>query len=238
MDVIINPGRLGYEVQFSTPSLDLLERSTELLRSFYNHLGSQFSLSSSDLYVSEGSSLADTSVRVALFGGNGRIEVTVDELSFEFENLQTVSDIAICQDCLAASERVIEEFWSDMNFGSAVATLNYFVELGDEIESASDYLSRLTGPGISLDLGEIEGAIKHPGIRLEIENEDERWDTFIGTDRHVGEKKILSVSAISMFDDDSSVQGAENRVDLLNRLISLYFKGIGLNVSIYPLTST
>ena len=237
MDVIANPERLSYEVQFSTPSLDLPERSTELLRSLYNRLGSQFLLSPGDLHVSGGSSLADTSVRVDLFGGNGRIEVTVDELSFEFENLQTVSNIAICQDCLAASERVIEGFWSDMNFGPAVATLNYFIELGDEIESASDYLSRLTGPGISLDLGEIEGAIKHPGIRLEIENEGEKWDMFIGTERHAGEKKLLLVYATSMFDDDSAVQGAENRVDLLNRLIDLYFRGIGLNVSIYPLPS-
>lgn len=231
MNATAKPERLNYEVRFSTPSLDLPERSTELLRSFYNHLGSQFSVSPSDMHVSGGPSLADTSVRVALFKGNGRIEVTVDELSFEFENLQRVSDIEICQDCLAASEQAIQEFWSDMNFDAAVATLNYIVELGDEIESASDYLSRLTGPGISLDLGEIEGAVEHPGILLEIENETEKWGVFISTDRHIGEKKSLLVSVFSKFDDDSAVQGAKNRIDLLSRLIDLYFKRIGLNVS-------
>ena len=231
MDVIVKPARLGYEVQFPTPSLDLPERSTELLRAFYNHLGSRFSLSPGDLRVSGGPSLADISVRVALFGGDGRIEVTVDELSFEFENLQKVSNIAICQDCLTMSEQAIREFCPSMNFDAAVATLDYIVELGDGIESASDYLSQVTGSGISLRLGEIKGAIKHPGIRLEIENETEKWDVFIGTDRHIGEKKSLSVSVFSMFDDDSAVQGAKNRVDLLNRLIDLYFKGIGLNVT-------
>ena len=233
MDAIAKPRKLGYEAQFSTPSFDLPGRLTELLQSLYRNLEPRFLISPGDLHVWGGESLAGVGLRVDIFGGSGRVEVTVDKLSVDFGNLQTASDIAICQDCIAASEKTIQEFWPDMNFEFAFANLSYVVELGDGIESASDYLLRLTAPGISLDLEGIEGAVEHPGIRLGIENEKEKWDISISTELGISEKKSIFVPTFATFHDNSAVQGAKNRIDLLIRLVDLYFKGIGLNVSTY-----
>lgn len=237
MDAIAKPGGLGYEARFSAPLFDLPGRSTELLRSLHGELGTRFSISPGDMHVWGGASLADVRLRVDMFGERGRIEVTVDKLLCDFDNLLTASDIAICQDCIVASERVIQESWPDMNFEFASMNLNYTVELGNGIDSASDYLSRVTAPGISLDLKEIDGAVKRQGIRLEIENEKGKWRVFITSDPRIGEKKSIFVSISAMFGSDSAVQGVEKRVDLLKRLVDLYFKGIGLNVSVYSSNS-
>lgn len=237
MDAIARPMRLGYEAQFSAPSFDLPGRSTELLQSLYGNLATRYSISPGDMHVLGGSSLADTSVRVALFGGSGRIDVTVDKLSIDFDKLLTDSDIEICKDCITTSEQTIQEFRSDMNIDVTFANLNYTIELGDGIESASDYLSQVAAPGISLDLKEIEGAVAHPGIRLGIENENEKWSVSISAEQRVGEKKSISVSIFATFNGDSAVHRAANRIDLLSRLIDLFCKGIGLNVSVYSLNS-
>lgn len=230
MDAIAKPRKLGYEAQFSAPSFDLPGRSTELLQSLYGNLETRFLISPGDMHVFGGTSLADVRLRVDMFGGSGRIDVAVDKLSIDFDKLLTDSDIEICKDCIATSEQTIQEFWSDMNIDLTFANLNYTVELGDGIESANDYLSRVAAPGISLDLKEIEGAVAHPGIRLGIENENEKWSVSISAEQRVGEKKSISVSIFATFDSDSTVHGAANRIDLLSRLIDLYCKGIGLNV--------
>ena len=194
-------------------------------------LESRFSISPGNMHLWAGTSLADVRLRIDMFGGRGQIEVAVDKLSIDFDNLKTASDIAICQDCVAASEQTIQGFWPDMNFAFSFVNLNYTVELGDGIESARDYLSQLTVPKISLDLADIQGAVERPSIRLDIENEKEKWDVSISSERRVGGKKSIFVSIIATFHGDSTVHGAKNRIDLANRLIDLYFKGIGLNVS-------
>ena len=222
---------LEYEADFSAPLFDLFARNTEVLRSFHEGIGSSYPVRSSDMQISRGDRLSEVRVRISLFGGNGLIDVTADRLSISFEHMRTEEQAAICKECISLSEQALKRIFPDLTAHIVTLSPTLFLRLGDGSVSARSHLAQVTGSGISTDLSGFGGAICHPCVNLEIENEDEHWNADFHAYGKWGSEPSLIASCRVMYDENGTIRGLDDRFRHVDRLLATLLGGLGLEVS-------
>ena len=219
---------LTYEVEFATPSFDLPNSNVSVLKAFYETLHPRFLINAPDLQVTGGNLLSDVHVRITLFNGNGTIDISVDRMSLAFNNLRTRGDLTTCKDCTSLSEKALQKSLPAVSAHLIAIKPTVFLELQGERQIAHNYLSRLPGSSIKLDLSAFGSVVQHPGINLEVENFEDRWNAIFHAfqDRTKMSSLILSCSAAYLA--DGTVRGLENRANHLEQLLNAFLDSIGL----------
>ncbi|MCY3729425.1 MAG: hypothetical protein OXF97_10590 [Nitrospira sp.] len=219
---------LTYEVEFATPSFDLPSSNVSVLKAFYETIHPRFRINTRDMHVAGGNLLSDVRVRVTLFNGNGIIDISVDRMSLAFNNLRAREDVTICRDCISLSEDALQKSLPAVSVRTVSIKPTLFLELNGEQEDDGNYLSRLPGASIHLDLSAFGNATQHSGVNLEVENSEEKWDALFHAFQDRTNTSSLILSCHVFYRADGKVRGLENRVNHLQQLLKAFLDSIGL----------
>ena len=219
---------LTYEVEFATPSFDLPISNVNVLRVFYETIHPRFPINPPDMHVAGGNSLSDVHVRITLFNGNGIIDISVDRMSLAFNNLRTKSDLTICKDCISLSEEALQKSLPAVSARIIAIKPTLFLELQGGEQNASNYLSQLPGSSIELDLSAFGSAVQHPGINLEVDNIEEKWNAVFHAFQDRTKMSFLTLFCSAVYRADGTVHGLENRANHLDQLLKTFLDSIDL----------
>lgn len=230
MEAIVEWMDLEYEADFSIPLFDLPVRNTEILRSFHEGISPWCPIRPADMQIFHGERLSEIRIRIALFGGNGVIDMTADSLSISFNNMQIENQAAICKECISLSEHALGRVFSDLAVDTVTLNPTLFLRLGGGSVSARSHLTQVAGSDISIDLSGFGGAICYPCVNLEIESDDKHWNADFHAYGKWGTDPSMITSCRVMYDENGVVQGLEDRLRHVERLLASLFNGIGLEV--------
>lgn len=230
MEAVVEWMDLEYEADFSIPLFDLPARSTEILRSFHESISPSYPIRSADMQIFHGERLSEIRIRIALFGGNGLIDMTADSLSIKFSHMRIEDQAAICRECISLSEQAMGRVFTDLTVNVVTLNPTLFLRLSGGSVNARSHLAQVAGSGISIDLTGFGGAICHPCVNLEIENDDEDWNADFHAYGEWGTGPSMSASCRVMYTEDGAIQGLEDRLLHVERLMASLFNGIGLEV--------
>ncbi len=219
---------LTYEVEFATPSFDLPISNVSVLKAFYETIHPRFPINAPDMHVSGGNLLSDVHVRVTLFNGNGIIDVSVDRMSLAFNNLRTEKDLTICKDCISLSEEALHKSLPAVSPRIIAIKPTVFLELNGGQENVANYLARLPGSNVKLDLSSFGSAVQHPGVNLEVNNFEERWNAIFHAFQDRTKTSSLTLFCSAVYRADGTVRGLENRANHLEQLLKTFLDSIGL----------
>lgn len=219
---------LLYEVEFASPSFDLPTSNVNVLKAFYETIHPRFPISAPDMHVTGGNLLSDVHVRVTLFSGNGIIDISVDRMSLTFNNLRTESDLTICKDCISLSEEALHKSLPTVSARIIAIKPTVFLELQGGEQNASNYLSQRPGSSIELDLSAFGSAVQHPGVNLEVDNIEEKWNAILHAFSDRTKTSLLTLFCSTVYRADGKVRGLENRANHLKQLLKTFLDSIGL----------
>lgn len=222
---------LNYEIEFSAISFDLPERGLALLKSIHANVNPQFSIAATDMHVLGGNSLSDIRVRVFMFNRTAQIEVTMDRCTISFVNLLEDGHLTVCKTCISLIEKALKDVLTNVQFDAAIIKPIIYLELGRGESNASNYLTSLTTPNSRGSLDEIGSVTVHPGINIEVENEEERWNVILNAFRDRAEDSSLIVSCHALYSERGKIHGLESRSEHLKLLINAFLNNIGLDFS-------
>lgn len=225
---------MTYDVEFAAPAFDLPSNNTSVLKAFYETIHPRFPINSRDMHVAGGNSLSDVHVRITLFNGNGVIDISADRMSLVFNNLRTIEDLTTCKDCFSLSEEALQKSLPAVSSHTIAIKPTLFLELQGGEHNASEYLSQLLRSSIQIDLSAFGNTIQHPGVSLEVENFEEKWNATFHAFRDRIKASALIVSGQANYRTDGTVRGLENRVNHLDVLLMAFANGIGLELEGSP----
>ena len=128
--------------------------------------------------------------------------------------------------------RLKKKIFPDLAVHIVTLSPTLFLRLGDGSVSAHRHLAQVAGSGISTDLSGFGGAICHPCVNLEVENEDEHWNAdFHAYGEWWGSEPSLIASCRVMYDENGTIRGLDDRFRHVDRLLATLLGGIGLEVS-------
>ena len=221
---------MTYDVEFVAPAFDLPNNNTSVLKTFYETIHPRFRINTRDMYVTGGNLLSDVHVRVTLFNGNGTIDISVDRMSLVFNNLSSKEDLTTCKDCISLSEEALQKSLPAVSSQTIAIKPTLFLELQEGGQNASDYLSQLLRSSFQPDLSAFGNTVQHPGVSLEVENFEEKWDATFHALRNRIKASALIVSGQANYHTDGIVRGLENRVDHMDKLLMAFANGIDLEL--------
>ena len=222
---------LDYEVDFSPPLFDLLERSSEVLESFHRKLNPKLPIDSDDIWVSRGRRFSDNRVRIRLPLVRGLIALVPERLSITFESLRTSKDVTTSRDGILLSEEALHEASSDIEIHAVEISSLLSLRLDDGSGSASDLLVQATGAALAPDLGGFGAAVCHPCVNLEIENREERWDADFYAYRRREDDSYLRISCSVRYLEAGTIRGLDDRTSHMERLLVALLGRIGVEAS-------
>ncbi len=217
-----------YDVEFATPAFDLPSSNVSVLKTFYETIHPRFRINTRDMHVAGGNLLSDVRVRVTLFNGNGVIDISVDRMSLAFNNLRTENDLTICKDCISLSEEALHKSLPTVSIRIIAIKPTLYLGLNGAQEDVSNYLARLPAANLKLDLSAFGSAVQHPGINLEVDNYDERWNAIFHAFQDRTRVASLTLFCSAVYRADGKVRGLENRANHLEQLLNTFLDSIGL----------
>ena len=221
---------MTYDVEFTAPAFDLPSNNTGVLKALYETIHPRFPINSRDMHVAGGNLLSDVHVRVTLFNGNGVIDISMDRMSLVFNNLRTKEDLTICMDCISLSEEALQKSLPTVSVRTIGIKPTAFLELNGEQEDVGNYLSQLPASNIQLDLSAFGNAVQHPGVSLEVENFEEKWNANFHAFRDRIKASALILSCQANYRADGTVRRIKNRMNHLDQLSKAFFSSIGLEL--------
>ena len=221
---------LVYEIIFSEPSFDLPERGVALLKAVHENMNPVFPIPSSDMQILGGNTLSDVCVRVSMFNGSAKVEVTTEKCSISFAGLGN-NHLELCKTCISLIEQAIRNTLPSLKFKTAAIRPTLFLALGDGTEDASSYLANLLDSSSLPGSDNFNGATLHPGINLEAENEKEYWNIILNVFRNREKASSLVVSCSALYDEQGAFQGLESQTEHLKHLVNTFLGKIDLDVS-------
>ncbi len=228
MKASIERTNLAYDVEFSAPSFDLPISNVNVLRVFYETIHPRFPINARDMYVTGGNLLSDVHVRITLFNGNGSIDISVDRMSLVFNNLMTREDLTICKDCISLSEEALHKSLPNVSVRTIAIKPTLYLGLNGDQEDVSNYLARLPATNLKLDLSAFGSTVQHPGINLEVDNYDERWNAIFHAFQDRTRVASLTLFCSAVYRADGKVRGLENRAKHLEQLLNTFLDSISL----------
>ena len=222
---------LDYEVDFSTPLFDLLERSSEVLKSFHRKLNPKLPIDSDDIRISRGRRFSNHRVWIRLPLGRGSIALAPERLSITFESLRTSRHVAFWRDGILLSEEALREASSDFEIHAVEISSVLSLRLDDGSGSASDLLVQAAGAALASDLDGFGAAVCHPCVNLEIENREEGWGADFYAYRRGGDDSCLRISCEVRYLEAGTIRGLDDRTSHMERLLVALLGRIGVEVS-------
>ena len=219
---------LVYEVAFSPMYFELRERGSALLKSIHSSLGSSCGIEATDMQVFAGSSLSEFGVRVAMFNGQARIDVSANSFLVRFDQMLNSAHLQLCKACISSMERVLREEPAKPALGSTRVNPTVLLNLADC--SASEFLGELMSANNCTVLNNTEGISVHPGVNVEIESQQERWSTIMNLFRGRGSPSQLIYSFQAVYSKGGPFNGSSQQADHLEYLVNLFLKDVGLEV--------
>lgn len=219
---------LTYDVEFTAPAFDLPNSNVSMLKALYETIHPRFRINTRDMHVAGGNSLSDVHVRITLFNGNGTIDISVDRMSLAFNNLRTREDLTTCKDCTSLSEKALHKSLPTVSVRTIAIKPTLYLGLNGIQEDVANYLARLPGAKIELDLSTFGRAVQHPGINLEVDNFEERWNAIFHAFQDRTKMSSLILSCSSAYLADGTVRGLKNRVNHVEQLLNAFLDSIGL----------
>ena len=219
---------LTYEVVFAAPSFDLPISNVSVLKAFYETIHPHFPINARDMQATGGNLLSDVHVRIPFINGKDNIDISFDRMSLVFKNLRTRNDLMYWKECTRLSEEALQESLQDVSPLIKVINLIVYLELQGETQNVSNYLTRLSGSSITLDLSAHGNVVQHRGINHEVINTEDGWSVNFHTipDRAKISSLVLSCSAF--YPDRGAVQGLETVANHLEQLLNAFFDSIDL----------
>ena len=219
---------LTYEVEFAAPSFDLPISNVSVLKAFYETIHPRFPINARDMQVAGGNLLSDVRVRIPFINGKVNIDISFNRMSLVFNNLRTRNDLTDCKECTSLSEKALHESLPDVSPLIKSIKPIVFLELQGETQNVSNYLSRLPGSSITLDLSAHGKVVQHRGINHEVVNSEDGWSVIFHAfhDRTKISSLVLSCSAI--YHANGTVQGLETVANHLEQLLNAFFDSIDL----------
>ncbi len=221
-----------YDVEFAAPAFDLPSSNTSVLKTFYETIHPRFPINSRDMHVAGGNLLSDVHVRITLFNGNSIIDLSADRMSLVFNNLRTKEDLTICKDCISLSEEALQKSLPTVSSRTIAIKPTVFLELQGGEQNASNYLSDLLRVSIKPDLSAFGNTVQHPGVSLEVENSEEKWDATFHAFRDRIKSSALILSGQANYRTDGTMRGLEYRVNHLDVLLMAFANSIGLELEV------
>lgn len=219
---------LTYDVEFDPPAFALPKAGTDVLKALYEKIHPRFPINTRDMQVTGGNELSDVRLRATLFGGNGVIDVRVDRMSLGFDNLKKEADLTECKDCVRLSEAALQDSLPAVHFREVAIKPTLFLKLKGGEEDVENYMSRLPGTRIRLDLSEFGAAVQRPEVSLEVGNPEEGWYVLFHAFRDREEASSLILSCQAFYQANGRVRGLEDRADHLKKLLKAFLGGMGL----------
>lgn len=222
---------LDYEVDFSTPLFDLLERSSEVLKSFHRKLNPKLPIDSDDIWVSRGRRFSDNRVRIRLPLGGGSIALTPERLSITFQSLRTSTHVARWRDGILLTEEALHEAVPDFEIQAVEVSSVLSLRLDEGSGSASDLLVQAAGTALASDLDGFGAAVCHPCVNLEIENREDDWVADFYAYRRQADDSYLRISCAVRYLEAGTIRGLDDRTSHMERLLVALLGRIGVEVS-------
>ena len=220
---------VSYERRFRQPSFDIAATPATVLRALHEAISPRYPLSSADLAVEAGRSVADVRLKATLFGGNGLIEVTADSFSGSFRNAIGPGDVQKVQDCVALGLGAVESAVPNLALAAGSITSRLFVELIDEPHDAHVFLRELmasSGPHISFR--EVAGVECIPGMKTDLINAEQKWEFVFQLDRALRSRNELFVLLVARYEQDGAYRSVDEQAKHFGECVVDSLSRVGL----------
>ena len=219
---------LTYEVVFAAPSFDLPISNVSVLKAFYETIHPHFPINERDMQATGGNLLSDVHVRIPFINGKDNIDISFDRMSLVFNNLRTRNDLTDCKECTSLSEKALQESLPDVSPLIKSIKPMVFLTLQGETQNVSNYLSRLPGSSITVDLSAHGIVVQHRGINHEVINTEDGWSVNFHTIPDRAKISSLILSCFAIYSASGAVQGLETVANHLEQLLNAFFDSIDL----------
>ena len=219
---------LTYEVVFAAPSFELLNSNVRVLKTFYETINRHFPINERDMQATGGNFLSDVHVRIPFSNGEDDIDISFDRMSLVFKNLGTRKNLMNWKECTRLSEKALQESLPDVL--PLIRSINPIVnlDLQGESQNVSNYLSRLSGSSITLDMGAHGKVVQHRGINHEVVNTEDEWNVIFHAFHDRAKNSSLVLSCSAFYSERGAVQGLETVTNHLEQLLNAFFESIDL----------
>ncbi len=222
---------LTYEIRFEATLFELPGSSLDLLKAIQANLSSIVMLSASNMNLVSGASVLDTRVHISMFNGAGQAEVSAENSTISFSNLQTSNDLDLCKECILRIEKALTETLERLEIQLTEIRSDVFLELDELDQSASSYLGSLSNLGGRFRSDAFQSATLHPAINLALDHSEEKWSANVNAfwDR-------VSESSLTLFFrawhlKDGKFSDLKSRFEHLDQLADGFLNDIELEVT-------
>jgi hypothetical protein len=165
----------SYDVFFKRPLLDRLPSVPAPLQTVYDALSDNFSISTADVQVNQGTSVADTSIVYNLFTGAGSIELRPDRWRGAFRGLISEQDIQLVLRCVQTVAAAIEKTSDRMIASRSILTVATWHQCDITVDQVAALLSTYWMPGKELKIGFLDAEKIRIELNPVLENAKEGW---------------------------------------------------------------
>lgn len=219
---------LVYEVAFSPMYFELRERGSALLKSIHSSLDSFCSIEATDMQVFAGNSLSEFGVRIAMFNGQARIDISAKSFLVRFDQMLSSAHLELCKACISSLESVLKEEPARPDLGATRINPTVLLNLTDC--SASDFLAELMPANSRPVLKSTEHMSVYPGVNIEMESVQERWSAIMNLFRGRGSPSQLVHSFQAIYFEGGPFSGSSRQAEHLEHLVNLFLKDVDLEV--------
>lgn len=224
---------LTYEAKFKAASFRFATGPAVLLREWYEAISPRYSLSTQDLSVDPGRTVADVRAGASLFGGNVTFEVNAERFKGVFRNVFSEADVQIVKDCLAlaltATTRALE-----VEYAEEQIRLQTVATLLDDPTASQTFLQNLftkSSPLASIDVPGVDTVI--PGGEIELISSREAWSFAYAIAKSVLRPEEVLINAHARYELGSPYRDVDAQQDHFVKCLSAAFAACGLETSTF-----
>lgn len=222
---------LTYEIRFEATLFELPGRSLDLLKAIQANLSPMVMLSASNMNLVAGTSVLDTRVHISMFNGAGQAEVTTENSTISFSNLQTSNDLELCKECILRIEKALTETFERLEIQLAEIKSDVFLELDELNESASSYLGSLSNLGGRFRSDAFQRASLHPALNLALDHSEEKWSANVNAFWDRVSESSLTLFFRAWYPKDSKFDDLKSQFMHLDELSDGFLNDIELEVT-------
>lgn len=137
----------SYRLLFSRPALELLSNAARIMESLVKSIATQFPIQSQDLRIANSVVAGEVSVSLQIFGGNGRIKISVDSIEADFDNISGRNDVQIVTNALDLMAKGVGPFFADVPVSREQLSTNIIYKVEGGKSAILQYFSRVVVPG-------------------------------------------------------------------------------------------
>ena len=227
------PGRLAsmdltFELHFTVPLFDLPERRADLLRALHDTLPEPFAFDTDDISLSQGDTLSEFRVSVSVFYGNAKIDISPESIEMLFLEMPRIEFLQLSRRVIESAQQAVTSFSRDAEIAFTSIGVFLRVDLDQEC-SARDHLNNVC-QSRPLDFSGFGNTLQHHEIQFDVRDVDDSWSVSCHARGDLKQESRLNVSFFAIYDEDGRIDGLENQINHLERLVTGLLPQIGVNM--------